>query len=70
MLAATSTVKLIRMRVHDGRDTVRAKAVETRLEDVAEVRAAVEETVPVAIDAAMPQVFKDLGRAVDPYEPH
>lgn len=70
VLAATSTVKLIRMRVHDGRDVVRTRVVETRMEDIAEVRAAVEETVPPAIDAAIPQVLKDLGRAVDPYEPH
>ena len=68
--AACSTVILISMRVHDGRDTVRAKVDETRREDVTEMRAAVEETVPAAIDAAIPQVLKDLGRAPDPYEPH
>lgn len=68
--AVCSTVMLVSMRVHDGRDTVRAKVVETRREDVSEVRAAVEETVPAAIDAALPAVLKDLAAKPDPYEPH
>ena len=68
-VAVCSTVMLISMRVHDGRDTVRTKVHETRLDDASEVRAAVEDTVPAAIDAAIPQVLKDLGRAPDPYEP-
>lgn len=67
--ATCSTVMLISMRVHDGRDAVRAKVVETRLDDVAEVRAAVAETVPAALDSAMPQVIKDLAARPDPYNP-
>ena len=68
--AVCSTVMLISMRVHDGRTAVREKADEIRQADVAEVRAAVEETVPAAIDRAMPQVLKDLAAAPDPYEPN
>lgn len=68
--AVCSTVKLISMRVHDGRATVLGKADETRHADVAEVRAAVEETVPAAIDRAMPQLIKDLAAAPDPYSPN
>lgn len=67
--AVCSTVMLISMRVHDGRAAVRGKADEIRHADVAEVRAAVEETVPAAIDRAMPQVIKDLAAAPDPYSP-
>lgn len=65
--AICSTVMLISMRVHDGRAAVRGKADEIRHADVAEVRAAVEETVPAAIDRAMPQVIRDLAAAPDPY---
>lgn len=66
--AVTSSQMLISMLVHDGRELVVSRSIETRAEDVSEVRAAVEETVPAAIDAALPQVLKDLGRAPDPYE--
>lgn len=68
--AVCSAVMLVSMMVHSGRVTVQSKAAEVRSEDVAEVRAAVEETVPRAIDQAMPAVLKDLAARPDPYEPH
>lgn len=66
--AVTSSQMLVSMVVHDGRELVISRSIETRAEDVAEVRAAVEETVPAAIDAAIPQVLKDLSARPDPYD--
>ncbi len=61
---------LVSMLVHGGRITVVERATEVRVDDVSEVRAAVEETVPRAIDQALPDVLKDLAARPDPYEPH
>lgn len=67
--AACSLVMLIGMMVHGGRIALHGKVAETRSEDAAVVRVAVEETVPRALDQAMPAVFKDLASRPDPYEP-
>jgi len=65
LCAVTSTVMLISMFVHDGRIVV----AEVRAADVQDMRAAVEAAVPPAVDAGIPQVFKDLAASPDPYTP-
>lgn len=67
--ALCSLGMLVSMLVHGGRVSVVEKAAGVRIEDVAEVRAAVEETVPRAIDQALPDVLKDLSAKPDPYRP-
>lgn len=65
LCAVTSSAMMISMFVHDGRLVV----AEVRAADVVEMRTAVEDTLPAALDNAMPQVIKDLAAVADPYEP-
>lgn len=63
-----STVILISMIGHNWREAVRRRVVLQDAEDAAKVDAAVA-AIPPTIEAAIPQVLKDLAAAPDPYRP-
>ena len=67
--SVTSTVILISMIGHNWRQGLLRREGETRAADVADVTAAVEATIPPAIDRAIPQVIKDLAAQPDPWTP-
>jgi hypothetical protein len=63
-----STVILISMIGHNWREAVRRRAALQDAEDAAKVDAAVA-AIPPTIEAAIPQVFRDLAAQPDPYQP-
>jgi|GEM_PF-6840778 len=73
LCAVTSSAVLISMWVHNTRATVDRRAeeatVETRRADVSDVRTVLAEDLPPALEAAMPQVIRDLAAQPDPYQP-
>lgn len=73
MCAIASTAMLISMCVHNSRVVVEKRAEEatrgTRQNDVADMKTAVAETLPGALNAAMPPVIKALAAQPDPYRP-
>lgn len=66
--AAASTIILLSMIGHNWREAVRRKSAEQDADDARKVDAAVA-AIPPTIEAAMPQVLKDLATQPDPYQP-
>lgn len=66
--ALTSTAMLVSMFVHDGREVLEVRRAETRAADVQDMKEAVAETVPPAVERSLEKVVTGFADPAPDYD--
>lgn len=66
--ALTSTAMLISMFVHDGREVLEVRQAETRAADVQDMKEAVAETIPPAVERSLEKVVTSFAEPAPDYD--
>ena len=66
--ALTSTAMLVSMFVHDGREVLEVRRAETRAADVQDMKEAVEETIPPAVERSLEKVVSGFAEPAPDYD--
>ncbi|MRL69914.1 hypothetical protein [Brevundimonas sp. SPF441] len=66
--ALTSTAMLVSMFVHDGREVLEVRRAETRAADVQDMKEAVAETIPPAVERSLEKVVTSFAEPAPDYD--